>query len=77
MKTPFELPDSAFSLQDKGERVGRVYGFVWQQGVSGLFNQGAIHSFTDVPPRPSFGASKLALTGEARFAFIISSQTKL
>ena len=38
-----ELPDSAFSMQDKEDRVGKVYGFVWQQSVSGLFAQGGIH----------------------------------
>ena len=38
-----EFPDSAFSLPDKEDRVGKVYGFFWQQSASGPFNQGAIH----------------------------------
>ncbi len=38
-----ELPDPAFSMQDKEDRVGKVYSFVWQQSMSGLFAQGPAH----------------------------------
>jgi len=76
MSPSMALDSGILSRNDGNEAIMRIAAYFHCTGFSGKMDR-VVVELIDVTHRPRAGASKLALTGKASFAFPISSQSKL